>query len=377
MSSSTTIRDWLRLAHAGGLHGHRLDALLQRFGSPREIGAAPARALREIGLRPQSIERLAVSGDRAIDAALAWLDRPGQHLLTWRDERYPPLLREISDPPILLFVRGNPDSLLWPQLAIVGSRKASAGARENAWRFAAELARSGFVITSGLARGVDAAAHRGSLSVQGTTIAVCATGPEQIYPPAHAGLAQDIAKQGAVITEYLPGSGPRPHRFPRRNRIISGLATGALVVEAGERSGALITARLAAEQGREVFALPGSIHNPLARGCHRLIRDGAKLVEKARDIVDELGALLGHVAEGIEQNAPRREKPRGGNELEATQKQLLALMNWDPVSIDQLVSRSGLTAAEVSSMLVFLELAGRVEALAGGRFQQREEGNPR
>ncbi len=274
---------------------------------------------------------------------------------------------------MLLFVRGRVDALSLPQLAIVGSRNATPGGCETARRFAAHLARAGLCITSGLAIGIDAAAHAGALDANAATIAVCATGPDEVYPRRHARLADSIAARGAIVTEFPPASPPRRERFPQRNRLISGMSVGTLVVEAGLRSGALITARCASEQGREVFAVPGSIHNPTARGCHRLIRDGAKLVETAQDIIEELPAILGGVDERVGQNTGDA-APVQVSDRDPEYQRLLELMGWDPVTADVLVNRSGLTPEEVSSMLLILELEGWVEPLAGGLYQQREEG---
>lgn len=311
----------------------------------------------------------------------SWLTRPDAHLLTPADAGYPALLREIPAPPPQLFVRGNVDALSLPQMAIVGSRSATPAGAETAHAFATHLAARGFCITSGLAEGIDAAAHRGALAARGRTIAVCGTGPDIIYPRHHEALAEEIvAAGGAIVSEFAPGTQVFRSNFPRRNRLISGLAVGTLVVEASLRSGALITARHAMEQGREVFAIPGSIHNPVARGCHRLIRNGAKLVETAADIVDELGGLLASLrlneAGARGEFAPDAASDHasgdfGGNaEEDADYAQLLACMAWDPVDVDTLVTRSGLTIGEVSSMLLLLEMRGTVRALTGGRYQR-------
>ena len=302
-----------------------------------------------------------------------WLDRPDAHLLTPADAAYPALLREIASPPPQLFVRGNVDVLSLPQLAIVGSRNATPAGAETAHSFASHLAARGFCITSGLAEGIDAAAHRGALAARGQTLAVCGTGPDIVYPRQHASLAEEIvAAGGAIVSEFAPGTPVFRANFPRRNRLISGLSIGTLVVEASVRSGALITARHAMEQGREVFAIPGSIHNPVARGCHRLIRNGAKLVETATDIVEELSGLLAGLqlpdrpaGAGVMLDAPVK-----APEPDAEYAQLLAAMGWDPVDADSLVARSRLTIGEVSSMLLMLELQGSVRALSGGRYQR-------
>lgn len=315
---------------------------------------------------------------RLAAALEAWLSAPDHHLLRPDDPHYPPLLREISRPPSTLFVAGNPDVLTLPQLAIVGSRNATAEGADTARSFAAHLAAAGFCITSGLAEGIDAAAHLGALHAPGgRTIAVCGTGPDSVYPRRHAALAaQIVAAGGAIVSEFAPGTPVSRSNFPRRNRIISGLCVGVLVVEASVRSGALITARHAMEQGREVFAIPGSIHNPVARGCHRLIREGARLVETAADIVDELGGLLAGLQSGEQeqQSADRHETAAGGvistsvSDMEHTD--LLAAMGCNPVAVDVLASRCGLTIGELSSMLLILELQGLVRSLAGGRYQR-------
>ena len=302
-----------------------------------------------------------------------WLDSPDAHLVTPADAGYPALLREIASPPPQLFVRGNVAALSLPQLAIVGSRNATPAGAETAHSFALHLAAGGFCITSGLAEGIDAAAHRGALAARGRTLAVCGTGPDIVYPRQHESLADEIvAAGGAIVSEFAPGTPVYRANFPRRNRLISGLSVGTLVVEAGARSGALITARHAMEQGREVFAIPGSIHNPVARGCHQLIRNGAKLVETAADILEELGGLLASLrlpdAPVCEGTLP--EAPDSAAETDTEYAQLLVAMGWDPVDADSLVARSGLTIGEVSSMLLMLELQGSVRALSSGRYQR-------
>jgi DNA processing protein len=307
----------------------------------------------------------------------AWLSGDDHHVVTASAPTYPALLAEIRNAPARLFVRGNPDVLSLPQLAIVGSRNATPGGCETATRFAAHLGGAGFCITSGLAVGIDAAAHRGALAAGAKTIAICATGPDEVYPARHARLADDIvAAGGAIVTEFPPGTPPRREQFPQRNRLISGMSVGTLVIEASLRSGALITARFASEQGREVFAVPGSIHSPTARGCHRLIRNGAKLVESSQDIIEELPGMLAGISEGITQ-ADATPVTVAARDRDPEYERLLELMGWDPATVDILVNRSGLTADEVSSMLLILELEGSVEPLAGGFYIQREEGPTR
>ncbi len=365
--------DWLSLGLASGMRGADAATLLERFGEPQAVLSAAADDLRSSGLARRTVDDLLSPDERTLKRCREWLADESHRIVTWVDDAFPPLLRAIDDAPALLFVRGCVDALSIPQLAIVGSRNATPSGCETARRFATHLSRAGFCITSGLAIGIDAAAHAGALDANARTIAVCATGPDEVYPGRHARLADSIAAHGAIVTEFPPGSPPRRAQFPRRNRLISGMSVGTLVVEAGLRSGALITARFASEQGREVFAIPGSIHNPTARGCHRLIRDGAKLVETADDIIEELPSLLGGAAESVRQNTgdAAAEQPF---ECDPDYQRLLELMGWDPFTADILVGRSGLTPEEVSSMLLMLELEGRVEPLRGGLYQQREEG---
>jgi DNA processing protein len=312
--------------------------------------------------------------DAAVLAAdRAWLAQPGHRLVCCDDADFPPQLETIDAPPAALFVAGNASLLLLPQVAIVGSRQAHAAGLATARQFAQALGGAGFVVTSGLADGIDGAVHAAALAGGRPTIAVVGTGLDEVYPRKHDPLARQIAAEGAVVSEFPLGTAARAEHFPQRNRIISGLSLGTLVVEAGLRSGSLITARLAAEQAREVFAVPGSIHNPLARGCHRLIRDGARLVETA----DEVAQILKPAARalGLELNerlAQAGVPPaaamgwRGNPALEA----LLQALGYDPTDMDDLVGRTGQSASALSSMLLMLELEGQVESLAGNRFQR-------
>ena len=303
----------------------------------------------------------------------AWLAMPGHRLLRPEDEDYPPLLRRIPGPPEALYVDGDPGLLWRPQIAIIGSRNPTAGGVDLARAFAAELSRCGFAITSGLASGIDATAHQAALDAGGVTIAVNGTGLDQVYPASSIALARRIVQQGAMVSELPPGTGPRRSQFPTRNRIISGLSLGVLVVEAGINSGSLITARQAADQGREVFALPGSVHNPLARGCHRLIKQGARLVESTADILEELAPLARQLALDLREQLDGVQMPEPSEQTTAPLPEdpeyvrLWNALGHDPVSIDRLSERSGLAAREVSSMLLLLELRGLVERLPGGR----------
>jgi DNA processing protein len=364
------VEDWLRLRHAPGVGPVTLARLLEHFSTPAAILAAPLRELRAFGLDDTALSAL----DRGVlppgvAADLDWAGGPDHHILTLGDNRYPRALREIAAPPGILYVTGSPEILTEPQLAIVGSRHPTPGGAETARAFAAHLARSGLVITSGLALGIDAAAHEGALHAGGATVAVVATGPDRVYPARHRELAHRIAAFGAVVSEFPVGTTARPEHFPQRNRIISGLAAGTLVVEAALGSGSLITARYAVEQGREVFAIPGSIHNPVVKGCHRLIRQGATLVETAQDVLEELAGILDPEAFGPRPLATAADTAQLAEDTgNPDHDHLLRAMGFDPVTVDQLVSRTGLTVEAVSSMLLIMELRGQVASLSGGRY---------
>jgi DNA processing protein len=300
-----------------------------------------------------------------IESDLKWLSQPDRYVVIRGDDDYPELLEQIPDPPELLFVQGDVDLLSQWQIAIVGSRNPSTSGHEAAFEFSKYLAECGIVITSGLAMGIDAAAHKGALAAGGKTIAVVGTGLDRVYPAKHRDLAHVIVNNGAMVSEFPLGTPPQANHFPRRNRIISGLSLGALVTEAAIKSGSLITARMAMEQGREVFAIPGSIHNPLARGCHKLIREGAKLVETAQDILEELGPLSAVQRTKLKSEASQDIEPI---QRDDDYQLLLDKLGYDPIQIDVLIERSGLTADVVSSMLLLLELQGQVESLPGGRY---------
>ncbi len=338
---------------------------MAHFGSAAAVFAAGHAELRQLDLPTAALDALRKPDWLRVEQDLAWLERPGNHLLQLDDPRYPPLLRQIAYPPPLLFVHGNPDCLRTPQLAIVGTRNPTPPGRETAHHFAAHLAGAGLAVTSGLALGIDAAAHQGALAGGGQTIAVMGTSLDRVYPARHRDLAHAIAERGALVSELPVGTPATAENFPRRNRLISGLALGVLVVEAALQSGSLITARQALDQGREVFAIPGSIHNPLVKGCHALIRQGAKLVETAADILEELGSLaafVGGEAETSTTTSPALET------LDEDYRQLLAAMGDGPLAVDSLVEQCGLTAEVVSSMLLILELEGYVAAVPGGLY---------
>ncbi|HHH38186.1 MAG TPA: DNA-protecting protein DprA [Sedimenticola sp.] len=363
---------WLTLVRAPGLGGRRLLRLLSACGGPAGI-IVRAEGPGDGGEIPAPARAWLRSPDRALlERDCRWLEQPAHHLVTLDDARYPPLLADIPDPPPVLFVNGDPALLSSPQIALVGSRNPTASGRRTARDFARALATAGVTITSGLATGIDGAGHEGALAAGGATLAVTGTGPDRLYPSDHRELAHRIAATGALVTEYPPGTPARRGHFPRRNRIISGLSLGTLVVEAARGSGSLITARLAGEQGREVFAIPGSIHNPLARGCHALIREGAKLVETAGDIFEELGPHLGRPdALDLSSSTAAPADDREGGETpvrDAEYRKLLGCLGFDPLPADLLIRCSGLTAEEVSSMLLLLELEGYVSSEPGGRY---------
>ena len=355
---------WLTLANAF-VRTPEFAVLAEHFGSAAEIVKQPGSKLEAVGLAADKSKAVANPDAELIDTGLAWLDDANHHLVNCSSDVMPELLQQISAPPLVLYLNGDPDCLHLPALAIVGSRNPTQGGIRNASDFAAHLGAAGFAIVSGLAQGIDTAAHRGALTAQASTIAVLGHGIDRVYPAANRDLAHQIAANGALVSEYPLGTPPSRHHFPERNRLISGLSLGTLVIEAARRSGSLITARLAAEQGREVFALPGSIHNPLARGCHQLLRDGAKLVETAGDIVTELAPVAGHVVQNTMESTTNE---RTTATTDDQYRMLRKYLGHDPVTVDALAQQSGLTIDEVSSMLLILELHGEVELLSGGRY---------
>ena len=363
---------WLRLSLTPGIPGAVARRLAEHAEGLEAVLEAGRGALGEFGVPEPAARSLAGPPPEWLPATLDWLAEPGHDLLTLADPDYPPLLKQVSGAPVALFLRGRRELLGEPHFAIVGSRNPTPQGAENARAFAAYLAGCGLAICSGMASGIDAAAHEGALAAGAPTTAVLGCGPDRAYPAANAGLAQRIAAAGLVISEYLPGTRPLKEHFPQRNRIISGLSLGVLVVEAARRSGSLITARLAGDQGREVFAIPGSIHNPLARGCHQLIRQGAVLVETAADILAEIAPLAGvALAPPASPATGRPMPPAGAQDADEDYARLLRALAHDPCGVDALAARTGLTAAEVSSMMLILELQGDVESLPGGRFARK------
>ncbi len=356
--------DFLHLYHCLGSRRATLLALLQQSaGDPGGIRASSTNLLQAAGLDYNTACKIRSSQQPQVGKDLAWVESGENHLICFDDDVYPELLRQICDFPVLLYARGNPELLHDPQIAIVGSRNCTPGGTQNAFDFAAQLATAGLTVTSGMALGIDAAAHRGALHATGKTIAVTGTGLDLIYPRRNRQLAGEILHLGLIVSEFPLGTGARPANFPQRNRIISGLSLATLVVEAAQRSGSLITARFAAEQGREVFAVPGSIHNPQTRGCHQLIRDGATITETPQDIGCEISSLIGYVLEqqyGGSADHPLR--------LDPAHRQLLEAIGYDPVGCDILVQRSGLTIDKLSSMLLLLEINDLIQSAPGGCF---------
>lgn len=347
---------WVGLSLIDGLGSQSFRALLSHFGTPESIYATPRADLRKVVSEAVAHRIGQGPGADAVAPTLAWLQLPDNHLLTLADERYPRALLEIPDPPPLLYCKGRFDLLNTPALAIVGSRNATPQGEKTAEAFAQALSDNGYCIVSGMALGIDGAAHRGALQGRSSTIAAVGTGLDIVYPAKHRRLAHEIAEKGVIVSEFPLGTPSMAQNFPRRNRIISGLSRGCLVVEANLQSGSLITAHLAAEQGRDVFAMPGSIHSPVAKGCHQLIKQGAKLVDSIHDILEELGAAPAPWPESAVEAAP--DDP------------LLAQMGFDPLGMDALVERSGLTSESLSAMLLVLELEGKVASLPGGRYQR-------
>jgi DNA processing protein len=357
--------------HFAGVRFQRLQTVLEVFGDLQTaLSADRQRWQASRCLTDHQLDRLLVSQQKSWQAeALTWQERSDQRLLHYWDPDFPPLLREMADPPWLLYVRGSVDLLSDPQLAVVGARRASRSGLASAEAFSQALAEKGLTITSGLASGIDRAAHEGALK-GGQTVAVVGTGLDRVYPASNHALAKAIAEQGALVSEYPLGTRPLARHFPARNRIIAGLCHGTLVVEAALKSGSLITAKQALEQGREVFAMPGSIHDPQAKGCHQLIREGAKLVETAEHVLEELVPWL---QPSLTLEAPDAASTADTDRASGTASEEPTLLQWlgyEPVSLDDLAQASGWSVADLQSQLVMLELEGRVEALSAGRWRR-------
>jgi DNA processing protein len=356
---------WARL-QVTGLAPRPMVDLLRAFGTPEAVLAAKPAQRRKVV--PAAVARVLDMGPdpQRLAATLEWLALTGNELIGLDDVDYPRALLEIGDPPPVFYCIGRRDLLSRPALAIVGSRNATPQGSADAEAFAWALSAAGLTIVSGLALGIDAAAHRGGLRGAGSSIAVVATGPDRVWPASNRALAQDLAAHGLIISEFAPGTPPLPQNFPRRNRLVSGLARGILVVEATIASGSLITARLAGEQGREVFALPGSIHSPFSKGCHKLLREGAKLVETAQDVLEEL--KFGEASTVVRGNAQARPDD---DELTADERSVVAALGFAPAGVDSIAARTTLAAETIAAALLSLELAGRVAPLPGGLWQRR------
>lgn len=370
------LKNWLILNRIPGFGSRKILQLLTKVDEPAQIVNASSGQLKQWGFSAKAIDFLSHDPEQMLFDDLNWLGENKQ-IITFEQPQYPSLLREITDPPLLLYVQGNVSVLNLPQLAIVGSRNPTAQGKINAEEFASALSQVGLVVTSGMALGIDAAAHEGALKSHQPTIAVMGTGLDRVYPARHRDLAHRIGEQGALVSEFAIGTGVKPGHFPKRNRIISGLSLGVLVVEAAVKSGSLITAKLAMDQGREVFAIPGSIHNPLAKGCHLLIRDGAKLVETANDVVEELSAMALFNVNKLEDGASSTKNSTNsassvetgthlaGN-LDNEQQAILDAIDYASTPVNAIVERTRLSVEVVSGTLLILELEGYIASEQGG-----------
>jgi len=364
-------RHWLAALRAPGLGGRKLVEAVEAAGGAARLVGASRSELQGLGLAEATVSALRRPDEAQLEADLRWLAAKGRHLVTWDSEDFPPLLRRIPSPPAALFVEGDVGALWQPQVAVIGSRNPTVGGLDHARSFSAEFCRCGMTVTSGLASGIDSAAHAAALEAGGCTVAVTGTGLDRVYPASSTALAASIAERGALVSELPLGSPPKREHFPSRNRIISGLSLGVLVVEAGLNSGTLITARQAAEQGKEVFALPGSLHNPMAKGCHRLIREGARLAETVHDVMSELAPMAAALAAELRSQPALPGDSEPGAEDTAEDPEygvLLEALAYDPRNVGELAQLTGLPVRSVSSMLLVLELQGRVRQHSSGRY---------
>lgn len=353
---------WLALSLSRGLSAAMVRRLLAQFGTPDAVLQQSRTTLMTLASAKEADALIAERDSARVHAALKWLEAAENHIVTLADDDYPKALLEISDPPPLLYLKGRRELLRAAGLAVVGSRNATPQGIKNAEQFSESLSDAGLTIVSGMALGIDAAAHMGGLRGRGSSIAVVGTGLDIVYPARNRGLAHELAAHGAILSEFALGTPGVAANFPRRNRLISGLSRGCLVVEAAMASGSLITARLAGEQGRDVFAIPGSIHSPLSKGCHQLIKQGAKLVDSAEDILCELGLslALSPSPTALMQGSAGEDDP------------VLLAIGYDATSLDELMSRTGLAADALSARLMELEIQGIVNVLPGGKFQRMQ-----
>jgi DNA processing protein len=369
MQGADELFAWMALSRAPALNVPILSAAFERLGGIGGFIESSDEARQRAGVPPAAREYLKSAFGVPSSVEQAWIKNPHHHLVAFTDPRYPGLLHAVERPPIVLYVAGKPEVLNDPQLSIVGSRNPTPAGRDTAFNFAESLAARGVAITSGLAEGIDSAAHRGALAAQGITLAVLGNGIDSIYPRSNQRLSEEIRFRGALISEFPLGTPPRRENFPQRNRIIASLSLGTLVVEAARRSGSLITARLAGDQNRELFAVPGSIHNPLSRGCHELIRQGAKLTETVADILSELNFSAFFERERRVPGSPDSAADFAAG-MDKEHKILLDALGFDPADLDMLVVRTGFKAEAVSSMMLILELEGHVQAAPGGRYSR-------
>ncbi len=378
MTKHNELESWISLTRVPGVGPKTFQTLLLEFDSPLDALNASISSLKNAGVSDKVAKLIVDSKNNQSQSILAdteWLNAAdNHHIITLNSKEYPPLLKQISNPPPLLYIHGNPSLLKDPQLAIVGSRQPTQGGQSASYDFAHHLGKTGLCITSGLALGVDGYAHQGAIDSNSPTIAVIATGIDRVYPAKHRDLAHKIVEKGAIVSEFPIGTQPKAENFPRRNRIISGLSYGTLVVEAALQSGSLITARLAGEQNREVFAIPGSIHNPLARGCHQLIRQGAKLVETAQDILEEMANVIDMTVVNKQEIIAISKQEHASDSIQKDPKlqddyqTLLDKMGFDPTPIDQLVVRTGFSPESIAAMLLILELQNQVASSGGGTY---------
>ena len=370
--AESELQGWLAIGRVGCCNARAVLRALDAFGCVGGLLDAGERELLKLGFSRTAAARLQHIDWDVVRRDRETLARIGASIVPIGTSSYPMRLAAIASPPPVLYCRGDPRVLDTPQIAVVGSRSATRGGLDRAKALARELATCGLVITSGLARGIDAAAHRGALDAGAPSVAVLATGPDRVYPRTNYGLARELQESGALITERVPGTPPLPGNFPRRNRLISGLGLGVIVVEASMHSGSLITARFAADEGREVFAVPGSVDNVLSRGCHALIRDGATLVESVTDVLDEIAYLGGlSVPPARASFATSAGGADAGKCLDEPERDVLSAIGYDPVALDQIVGHTGLTAGRLAAILATLEIDGWIEAVPGGRYVRR------